>query len=435
MSTLDDHHDWIARSRYVENLEVEICFSLRDDFYTGDPNNSEQIRNRSLYEALVLPDFPRAKKTRASTLEVIGNEAALATYYKSIVEKAYALGKDFWEISQDFWLGLELRDTSEKEVNIGFPWYDTLAEIQDFTRWLAKPEAPFSDEDQGWQVDALVADGFLHIRCIDPDSDIEWDDSIQRSDPDNAVEYDNIKTPWLLAQVSASAAEGRAEHIVAALTRAMGVDAWTKSRYPDLAEEALFGTPDWLPRIRAPKPCRLWQALNRLPIVRAQASDMEELLKLQYAAYQSEALIHGDFTIQPLTQTRDDLIEEYEKGVFLKMTMNGIMVGSVRAREENGTVYIGKLMVHPSYQGNGLGKRLLMAIERKFPNRRYELFTSAKSARNLHFYEAAGYTRLREETDAAGIGFVYLEKQRKTRAGRVVSSVSSILSPFRKKAP
>jgi len=145
-------------------------------------------------------------------------------------------------------------------------------------------------------------------------------------------------------------------------------------------------------------------------IALAEASDMEEILRLQYAAYQSEALIHGDFTIQPLTQTLVEIIEEYSKSVFLKAILDNKIIGSVRAHEKNGTVYIGKLMVHPNHQGKGLGKCLLAAIEQEFPNKRYELFTSCKSDRNLYLYEAAGYVRFLEKTDNAGIAFSYLEK-------------------------
>jgi len=146
-------------------------------------------------------------------------------------------------------------------------------------------------------------------------------------------------------------------------------------------------------------------------ILKAQIDDMKAILRLQYAAYQSEAVILNDFTIQPLVQTLDETIAEYHRGVVLKAERDFIIIGSVRAREENGTAYIGKLMVHPDYQGNGLGKRLLKAIEEEFPGKRYELFTSCKSDRNLHMYIDAGYKPFREYTDKAGIRFVYLEKQ------------------------
>jgi len=145
-------------------------------------------------------------------------------------------------------------------------------------------------------------------------------------------------------------------------------------------------------------------------ILKAQEADAREILELQYLAYQSEAQLNDDFAIQPLTQTLDELIAEYHKGVILKAVQNGEIIGSVRAYEENKTVYIGKLIVHPGHQGKNIGKRLLAAIEKEFPNKRYELFTSCKSDINLHLYEKAGYKRFREEI-SNGINFVYLEKQ------------------------
>jgi GNAT superfamily N-acetyltransferase len=152
----------------------------------------------------------------------------------------------------------------------------------------------------------------------------------------------------------------------------------------------------------------------------AAVQDAEEILRLQYLAFQSEALIHGDFTIQPLRQTLDELIREFEEGLVLKATANGKIIGSIRAHEagDADAVHIGKMIVHPDHQSKGLGKRLLSAIEKEFPDKRIELFTSVKSDRNLHIYEVMGYKRFREETDGAGIRFVFLEKTIKLKSNK-----------------
>ena len=78
-------------------------------------------------------------------------------------------------------------------------------------------------------------------------------------------------------------------------------------------------------------------------IKRAEYNDLQEILALQYLAYQSEAELFGSKDIPPLKQTLDEVIEEFNNGIILKLTdENGSIIGSVRATEKNGTVYIGK---------------------------------------------------------------------------------------------
>ena len=88
-------------------------------------------------------------------------------------------------------------------------------------------------------------------------------------------------------------------------------------------------------------------------IVRAERPDLEEILRLQYLAYQSEARLLNNFSIPPLRENLEDLVRQFEAGmVFLKaVDTDGDLMGSVRARATQGTVYVGKLMVHPQHQG------------------------------------------------------------------------------------
>jgi len=146
-------------------------------------------------------------------------------------------------------------------------------------------------------------------------------------------------------------------------------------------------------------------------IEKAQKEDLKEILELQHLAYQSEAKLFGDMDIPPLKQTIEEVDEEFEKGTFLKVVDDsGAIIGSVRACEENGTIYIGKLMVHPKMQKQGIGTQLLLAMENEFPNHRYELFTSTKSISNIRLYERLGYKIFKEEAVSEELQFVYLEK-------------------------
>jgi ribosomal protein S18 acetylase RimI-like enzyme len=146
-------------------------------------------------------------------------------------------------------------------------------------------------------------------------------------------------------------------------------------------------------------------------MAKAGPADLEAVLALQYLAYQSEAQIYNDFTIQPLTQTLDELRQEFAMSVILKaVNETGEIIGSVRASAEGDTAYIGKLIVHPDHQNKGLGRRLLQAAENAFPGKRYALHTRNKSVKNLRLYERCGYNRYKEDAAAPGLVFVYLEK-------------------------
>ena len=142
----------------------------------------------------------------------------------------------------------------------------------------------------------------------------------------------------------------------------------------------------------------------------AKREDLEEILQLQYLAYQSEAALFKSRDIPPLKETLDEVIEEFEAGTVLKLVEEGKIIGSVRASEKDGTVYIGKLMVHPTRQRRGYGRHLLEEIEKCYPGKRYELFTSTRSIDNISLYQKCGYKIYDNKVINDELEFVYLEK-------------------------
>ncbi len=147
-------------------------------------------------------------------------------------------------------------------------------------------------------------------------------------------------------------------------------------------------------------------------IKNAERADLPEILQLQYLAYQSEADLFGSRDIPPLKQTLDEVIEEWNSGVILKMTDDtNAIIGSVRAKEIDGTVYIGKLMVHPDHQHKGYGTMLLSEMENRFPDKRYELFTSTRSVDNIRLYQKLGYKTFAQKAVNDELEFVYMEKK------------------------
>ncbi|MFJ1754551.1 GNAT family N-acetyltransferase [Kitasatospora sp. NPDC088134] len=138
-------------------------------------------------------------------------------------------------------------------------------------------------------------------------------------------------------------------------------------------------------------------------IAAARPEEAEQVLKLQYLGYQSEAELYGDWTLEPLTQTLESLRAEFAEHRVLVARLGDEVVGSVRGWvDENGVGRIGRLVVHPRMQRHGLGRRLLEALEAQLAedgaSGGFELFTGHRSLGNLRLYRKLGYreTEVRE---------------------------------------
>lgn len=147
-------------------------------------------------------------------------------------------------------------------------------------------------------------------------------------------------------------------------------------------------------------------------ITEANIMDAQEILLLQKKSYIIEAEIYNDFLIPPLVQTLDEIKKEFEGCVFLKAADNGRIIGSVRASSDDSkTCYIGKLIVHPDFQNQGIGTDLMNEIEEFFGDcDRFELFTGHKSQKNIKLYEKLGYSRYKMEKVTDGLYFIYFRK-------------------------
>ncbi|KGP92448.1 GNAT family acetyltransferase [Pontibacillus chungwhensis BH030062] len=134
-----------------------------------------------------------------------------------------------------------------------------------------------------------------------------------------------------------------------------------------------------------------------MSITQANPQDAEAILNLQRKAYIQEAERYNDYSIQPLTQTLDQVKADFDHAYILKYVHNDQVIGSARAKKDGGTCHIGKVMVHPDYQKRGIGRELMYAIERQFPGYTFELFTGSKSYENIAFYEKLGYLGYKKE--------------------------------------
>lgn len=148
-----------------------------------------------------------------------------------------------------------------------------------------------------------------------------------------------------------------------------------------------------------------------IEIVLAIIDDAPEILALQKLAYQKEAILYDDWTIPPLAQTLPEIQAEFVDSVFLKALRAGQIVGSVRALLDSRTCRIGRLMVHPDCQRNGIGSSLMKSIETVFSEaKRFELFTGTRSADNIRLYQKLGYSEYRQQDLSPRVRIILMEK-------------------------
>jgi tRNA (guanine37-N1)-methyltransferase len=145
----------------------------------------------------------------------------------------------------------------------------------------------------------------------------------------------------------------------------------------------------------------------------ATPADAGELLTLQLACWVQEQHDNPGAMIPALHETLSDVERWLSEWTVVVLRRSGRLVGAARAHvTDRGAWDIGRLMVAPDLQGQGLGRRLLSLIEELAPPEvtAYELFTGARSVRNQRLYRRAGY-RLRPDLPAPD-GAVMLTKIR-----------------------
>jgi ribosomal protein S18 acetylase RimI-like enzyme len=131
-----------------------------------------------------------------------------------------------------------------------------------------------------------------------------------------------------------------------------------------------------------------------MQIETASVQDAERILEIQKLAFYSEAILHNNFNIPPLRQDLKSLREDFAECTFYKVIAKGHIVAAVKVRLlGNDILMIGRLVVDPEYQRQGVGTKLVRFIESTYPEAKgFELFTAEKSRHNILFYNKLGYS-------------------------------------------
>ena len=134
----------------------------------------------------------------------------------------------------------------------------------------------------------------------------------------------------------------------------------------------------------------------------ARVEDAAELLVLQRACWVPDAIVNDTFEIPALHEDLATVranIATYETWVLRRGPR---LIGAARGVLRGTDWEVGRLMVAPDLQGQGLGRLLLQHIERQAPPsaRRLWLFTGKRSAANIRLYTRAGYQLVPDDDDS-----------------------------------
>jgi len=122
----------------------------------------------------------------------------------------------------------------------------------------------------------------------------------------------------------------------------------------------------------------------------ATEDDFAALLHVQQAAFGEYANTYkvSGWTTETIESLKDDA---KDKHIFVAEE-DGAIIGSVRFWTVAGVCVIRLLSVNPSFQGQGVGKKLLKEIERRATDA-HKLYacTMLRTPRNIQFFLSLGY--------------------------------------------
>ena len=171
---------------------------------------------------------------------------------------------------------------------------------------------------------------------------------------------------------------------------------------------------------------RTTDAAAPIRIDRARTDDLPRSLAVQHRAFTRVALwlgIDDHSQLPPVAETLGEverLVDE--EGAIVMVARAGEapdapIVGTVRGLcSEDGSVEVGRLGVDDGWEGRGIGRALMLALEDAYPDvERFVLFTGREAVGPIGLYESLGYRIVRDEEVRPGMFLVWLEKCRGRR--------------------
>ena len=147
--------------------------------------------------------------------------------------------------------------------------------------------------------------------------------------------------------------------------------------------------------------------------VDARPIDAGAILAVQRLAFAPAAARYGDDRLPPLMETREEIEADIRSQVVLVAVRDGEVIGSVRGVGRDGCVHVGRLVVHPSHQRQGIARGLMLELESRFERQPcFELFTGHLNERGMSLYRQLGYVETQRQRVTDALELVYMRKTR-----------------------
>lgn len=149
-----------------------------------------------------------------------------------------------------------------------------------------------------------------------------------------------------------------------------------------------------------------------MEMIVATLDDMHELLELQRRAY-APAFGSLDWTDEsPLDETLEHLCQEFRRCTIYKVqNAEGQIIGSIRGNVADGSLWMGRMMVHPDYQGQGIGRFMFYEIQRLMPHRQAWFWACLQMSATYNFYLRQGFKPTGILNENPKLTWIYMEKK------------------------
>jgi len=135
----------------------------------------------------------------------------------------------------------------------------------------------------------------------------------------------------------------------------------------------------------------------------------EEILHVQLPAYKVEANLMNFYDIPPLHETVHSIMESGE--TFYGYRKEGKLAGVISVDEENQHLQICRLVVHPSYFRQGIGKQLVQFIFENYKHiHRFEVSTGEQNVPAIKLYRNLGFKECKKIEISTNIFIICFEK-------------------------